>query len=83
MDLKTFLESFESDKQAGLVLGVKERTVASWRRGERIPRPKQADRLVESGLISYEEIYRPSDAHQRGRGRSHDHNHGPDTRHSA
>ncbi len=39
--------------------GVKARTVASWRRGERFPRPKQAGEIVrkEEGALSIQDIF--------------------------
>lgn len=44
--LSEFIASM-GDEAFSRQFDVKERTVASWRRGERIPRPIQARRLVE------------------------------------
>jgi hypothetical protein len=40
--------------------GTKERTAASWRRGERFPRPEQARTLIENSLgeLTMDMIYR-------------------------
>jgi len=52
------------DEAAAELFGVKPRTVAAWRRGERIPRPAQAKRIVAAarGELSYESIYRSPQA---------------------
>jgi DNA-binding transcriptional regulator YdaS (Cro superfamily) len=58
MDLKTYLKQM-GDSEAARLFGVKPRTILSWRRGERRPRPSQAARIVEvtQGEVSYEGIY--------------------------
>ena len=58
MNLKSFIEQI-GDEQAAILFGVKPRTTASWRRGERLPRPAQAARIVRQtgGKVSFEEIY--------------------------
>ncbi len=47
------------DEPVAQALCVKVRTVASWRRGERIPRPEQALRLVDfaGGELTLADIY--------------------------
>lgn len=47
------------DKKAAEKFGVQERTAASWRRGERIPKPRKAQEIVEllDGLVSLEGCY--------------------------
>lgn len=58
MDLKRFIEKV-GDEKAAKLFGVKTRTAASWRRGERIPRPKQVKKILKAagGDLSYESIY--------------------------
>ena len=41
MDLKTYINQI-GDEEAARLFGVSVRTAASWRRGERIPRPTRA-----------------------------------------
>lgn len=48
------------DAKAASLWGVKERTVASWRRGERVPRREQAAKIVTSSPVSYADIYGPT-----------------------
>lgn len=47
------------DGKAGEIFGVSERTAASWRRGERRPRPEAARRIVaaSNGLLTLDVIY--------------------------
>ena len=47
------------DAACAATFGVKERTTASWRRGERTPRPEQARRIVVAtgGTVSMSDIY--------------------------
>lgn len=50
------------DEAASELFGVKVRTVQSWRRRERLPRPDQANAMVQasSGQLSLESIYAPA-----------------------
>lgn len=59
MDLPTFIEAI-GDEEAARLFDVKERTAASWRRGERWPRPEKARHIetVTKGRVSFSEIYR-------------------------
>ena len=47
------------DSECSKRFGVKERTVASWRRGERTPRPAQARKIISGsgGDVSMSDIY--------------------------
>lgn len=56
--LKDFLCEL-GDEAASELLDVAPRTVASWRRGERLPRPAQAARIVRvsNGRVDYAGIY--------------------------
>ena len=45
------------DEEAASVLGVKPRTVKSWRLGDRIPRPAQARAIVARAPVSMSDIY--------------------------
>lgn len=58
MNLKTYIETLGDDAAAKL-FGVKSRTVQSWRRGERSPRPEQARKIVKKsgGKLSLEAVY--------------------------
>ncbi len=49
----------QGDERCGELFGVKVRTIGSWRRGERTPRPAQARKIVEatSGVVTMSEIY--------------------------
>lgn len=48
------------DERAASLLDVPARTVQSWRRGERMPRPAQARRIVERApTVSMDDIYAP------------------------
>ena len=38
-------------------IGAKKRTVESWMRGERSPRPKQAQKIVEKHPLTMSDIY--------------------------
>lgn len=46
MNLPAYIEA-HGDEKAAAIFGVKERTVASWRRGERWPRPATWREVVE------------------------------------
>ena len=61
MTLKDFLKEV-GDTAAAELLDVPQRTVAAWRRGERIPRPCQAERIVRAtkGRVDYAGIYAPA-----------------------
>lgn len=61
MNLRDFLKEL-GDSEAADLLDVPQRTVASWRRGERIPRPHQAARIVRltHGRVDYAGIYAPT-----------------------
>lgn len=58
MELKKYIQKQGDDKCAQL-FNVKPRTVASWRRGERYPRPDQANLIVEAtkGEVTLAGIY--------------------------
>lgn len=45
------------DRKASEWLGVKPRTVLSWRRGERFPRPAQAQKIVTRMPVTFADIY--------------------------
>lgn len=62
MRLNEYLSSRGDDVVAGLV-GVTVRTVASWRYGERIPRPHHARKLVETsdGCLTLADVYASSE----------------------
>ncbi len=73
--LKEFLE-IVGDETAADIIGVTKRAVASWRRGERYPRPGMANRIISisrqhpAGPIDHAGIYgaRPnSDSDATGR----------------
>lgn len=57
----TLIEYIKSvgDSTAADFFGVEERTVASWRRGERCPRTDTAKKIVKSlnGLLSLDDCY--------------------------
>lgn len=61
MNLRDFLKEI-GDSGAADLLDVPQRTVAAWRRGERIPRPNQAARIVRltRGRVDYAGIYAPA-----------------------
>lgn len=48
------------DEVAARVLNAEERTIASWRRGERTPRPKKAFEIEKTlkGRVSFADCYR-------------------------
>lgn len=50
------------DLRASEVLGRKVRTIQSWRRGERRPRPTDAADIVARGVVSMDDIYKPVEA---------------------
>ena len=58
MTLKQYIESL-GDKVAAKKLGEKERTVRSWRYGERFPMRNKAVSIVKKtgGMVSLAEIY--------------------------
>ena len=58
VNLKGFIERV-GDTKAAKLFGVKTRTAAAWRRGERQPRPKQVKKIIKAsgGELSYETIY--------------------------
>lgn len=45
------------DEAASILFGVKRRTVESWRRKERHPRPEQARLIVKKSPVTMEGIY--------------------------
>lgn len=57
------------DAEAGRLFGVGERTAASWRRGERRPRPEKAREIVVAtgGKVSFSDCYAPSSVTQFSR----------------
>ncbi|MGY0216298.1 hypothetical protein ACWJJH_02795 [Endozoicomonadaceae bacterium StTr2] len=60
MELAVFIQK-QSDKVVAQLLDVPLRTVASWRRLERAPRPQQALNIISKteGLVSWQGIYQP------------------------
>ena len=58
MTLTQFISEL-GDSQAALLFNVKERTVASWRRGENFPRATKAQEIVAltKGKVSMDGIY--------------------------
>lgn len=58
MDLPAYIEQL-GDEEAAKRFNVPIRTVASWRRGERKPRPKQAEKIISDsgGKVTFEGIY--------------------------
>ena len=58
MRLKDYIEAI-GDSEAAEQLGAKERTTASWRRGERKPKPEQAMKIqrLTRGLVRFEECF--------------------------
>lgn len=57
MDLQTFIEA-RTDAEAATLFGVKERTTASWRRGERWPRPATWPLIIDKtgGKVSVSDL---------------------------
>jgi DNA-binding transcriptional regulator YdaS (Cro superfamily) len=45
------------DEEAARRLGVKVRTVKSWRLGDRVPRPEQARAIVGRAPVTLDDIY--------------------------
>jgi hypothetical protein len=45
------------DEEAARRLGVKVRTIKSWRLGDRVPRPEQARAIVGRAPVSLDDIY--------------------------
>ena len=62
MKLSLYIQNI-GDEAAATLFSVEERTAASWRRGERHPRPKKAREIVmlTGGDVSYADIYQPVD----------------------
>lgn len=60
MKLKAYIE-WKGEPYCAELFGVKIRTIASWRRGERRPRPDQANEIVRltRGTVQLEDIYVP------------------------
>lgn len=58
MKFKTYIQQ-HGDEKCAQIFNVKPRTVASWRRGERYPRPEQARNIVEKtfGEVTLSDIY--------------------------
>lgn len=63
MNLRDYIKSV-GDSRAAELFGVEERTAASWRRGERSPRPKTAATIVSvtQGEVSFAEVYQADSA---------------------
>jgi len=59
MTLVEFIEA-HGDLECSQLFKVKERTVASWRRGENFPRARKAQEIVElsAGQVTMDGIYR-------------------------
>lgn len=66
MDLPTYIEA-HGDTESARLFGVKERTVASWRRGERWPHPNKAREIetATKGRVSFSEIFSTPRKHER------------------
>ena len=66
MDLPTYIEA-HGDEAAAQLFGVKVRTVASWRRGERWPHPNKAREIetATKGRVSFSEIFATPRRHER------------------
>jgi len=60
MTLPEYLQ-MRGDDVIAAILKIPERTVRSWRRRERYPRPRQAAKLVETsgGKLDYSGVYAP------------------------
>jgi len=56
MNLPDYIQKVGYD-EAARVFEVKRRTVEAWRRGERRPRPAQANIIVARSPVTYEGIY--------------------------
>jgi DNA-binding transcriptional regulator YdaS (Cro superfamily) len=58
MNLPEYIEKI-GDDAAAVLFGVKPRTAKSWRLGDRFPRPKQAQFIVEAskGEVTMDGIY--------------------------
>lgn len=56
MTLPEYIASM-GDEKAARLFGVERRTVMSWRLRSRIPRPKQAEVIVEKSPVTMEGIY--------------------------
>lgn len=58
MNLKKYIE-IHGDNHCAVLFKVKPRTTASWRRGERYPRPEQANEIVKltNGEVNLIGIY--------------------------
>jgi len=58
MDLTAFIAEV-GDERAAKLFGVTVRTAASWRRRERLPRPKQVPNIVKAskGKVTIEGVY--------------------------
>lgn len=58
MELKQYIQE-KGDDVCATLFKVKPRTAASWRRGERMPRPEQANQIVQvtEGLVTMNGIY--------------------------
>ena len=59
MELKKYIQ-VNGDEKCAQLFNVKPRTVASWRRGERYPRPEQANLIVTAtnGEVTMTGIYK-------------------------
>ena len=59
MELKQYIQE-NGDNKCAELFNVKPRTVASWRRGERHPRPEQANQIVSAtnGVVTMNGIYK-------------------------
>lgn len=56
MNLKDFIASV-GDEKAAKMFGVKIRTAAAWRRGERIPHSTHAKRIMKKSPVTPDGIY--------------------------
>jgi hypothetical protein len=58
MELKQYIQE-KGDDECAILFNVKPRTAASWRRGERMPRPDQANQIVQvtNGVVTLNGIY--------------------------
>jgi len=56
MNLKQYLEKL-GDAKAAKKFGIKERTIRSWREGDRTPRPEHARLIVSLSPVTMKGIY--------------------------
>lgn len=66
MELAVYIQK-HSDRVVSQLLGVPERTVASWRRLERAPKTLQAQEIIDrsGGVVTWQGIYQPYARYRR------------------